>query len=378
MRTTFNISFYCRESKKNREGLSPLEMSININGERLFINLPSRFKPSEFNKKRKPSYIQETIDNYRIKVNDVVNDLLRNNLPITSTTLREYFRTGGVKPYTVEDLWKEYLSLLSIRVGVSMKETVYRKYELSRDLCYEIIGKDRQLSTITNGDMIRFYDTLKRRFMASTAAGYFTKTKTVFTYAIDNGKMSINPFNGIKIDKIHTTISYLSENEIEALKTVELDNDRLNKARDLLLFQYSIGTAYIDMINFNPSKIVYNEETNTYLYTAKRKKTGIQFTTVILPIGIEILHKYNNQLPYISNQKLNQYAKEIQRAADIRTTITTHICRKTYAQTMLSHGVRMETVAKLLGHSTIQTTQKLYCEVNKDIIATEVANAFAF
>lgn len=37
-----------------------------------------------------------------------------------------------------------------------------------------------------------------------------------------------------------------------------------------------------------------------------------------------------------------------------------------------------ETEAKLLGHSTIQTTQKLYCEVNKDIIATEVANAFAF
>ncbi len=46
--TTFDISFYCRESKANREGLAPVEMSIIINGERCIITLPRKEKLGEF------------------------------------------------------------------------------------------------------------------------------------------------------------------------------------------------------------------------------------------------------------------------------------------------------------------------------------------
>ncbi len=41
-RSTANVSFYCRESKKNRDGLAPIEMVIIMNTQRCFIQLPRK------------------------------------------------------------------------------------------------------------------------------------------------------------------------------------------------------------------------------------------------------------------------------------------------------------------------------------------------
>ena len=53
------------------------------------------------------------------------------------------------------------------------------------------------------------------------------------------------------------------------------------------------------------------------------------------------------------------YLKEIQKLADIKTNLTTHLMRKTFATKLLNSGVRVELVAKCLGHSKITTTLKL-------------------
>ena len=41
-RSTANVSFYCRESKKNKDGLAPIEMVIILNTRRCFIQLPRK------------------------------------------------------------------------------------------------------------------------------------------------------------------------------------------------------------------------------------------------------------------------------------------------------------------------------------------------
>ena len=68
-KTTFSINYYCRKSRQNKNGQAPLELCMNINGERVFINLPTKFSPAEFNKKRIPAHIEELLNQYRIKVN---------------------------------------------------------------------------------------------------------------------------------------------------------------------------------------------------------------------------------------------------------------------------------------------------------------------
>lgn len=63
-------------------------------------------------------------------------------------------------------------------------------------------------------------------------------------------------------------------------------------------------------------------------------------------------------LPVPSNQKMNGYLKEIAAMCGIDKILTSHIARHTFATTItLSNGVPIETVSKMLGHSSIKQTQ---------------------
>lgn len=373
VKTSFSISFYCRESKQNRQGLSPLELCININGQRLFLNLPTKLNPKEFAKKRKPQYMEEVITQFRIKSNEVIVELMRNGLPITASTVREYLRTGGAKSKTLEELCNDYLHVIQQRVGKNMTQPVYKKYELVCDFLYSIFNREKEVCSFNKECFIRAYEELKQKYLPSTAAGYMTKIKTIFTYAIDNGWLKTNHFSSIKVDKGESKVEFLTQEELQRIKDLDLeDYPRLEKVRDLMILQASVGTAYCDLVNFNPENI---KETNgVYVYSDKRQKTNISFTAVILPDGMKILKKYDYKLPLISNQKYNAYLKDIQKLAKIKTNITTHLCRKSYAHYLLNNGVRIELVAKSLGHSSTTITQKCYCKPTADTIATEVGS----
>lgn len=369
MRTTFNISYYCRESKSNKQGLSPLELCININGERLFINLPIKFNYKDFNKKRKPQHIQNLLNEYHIKINELVYEIMNNGLPVTSSTLREYLRTGGTKTYTVQMMVEKYMDNIKIKTTGD----AYNKYKLVADYLIGELG-DRQLTAITNGDMINIYDQLKLKYLIGTAAGKMIKIKSMFQYATDNGLIRTNPCNCIKVSKGSTTIKYLTVDELDKISGLDLsDYERLDKVRDLMLFQSATGVAYADLVTFDTDNI--KQINGVYTYTNNRQKTGIEFTSVILPIGIDILNKYNGYLPLISNQKYNAYLKEIQKLAGIKTNITTHLLRKTYATRLLNAGVNISVVAKTLGHSNTTITQRCYAKTTNSFVANEIGNA---
>lgn len=247
-----------------------------------------------------------------------------------------------------------------------------RKYELAFNYFKSVFGADTQLENITIGMCNKLYSDLKEKFLLSTSAGYMAKCKTLFQFAVDNGKMKINPAVTVKINKGTPTISYLTTGDLNKIKSLDLsDYERLDKVRDLMLFQCSTGMAYADLVNFDYNMI--NNVNGVYTYTNNRQKTKVEFTTVILQDGIDILNKYNGHLPLISNQRYNSYLKELQKLSGVSTVITTHLCRKTYAHYMLNNGVRIETVARLLGHSNTNITQKIYCRKTTETIANEIA-----
>ena len=368
-RATFSTTFYCRSSKVNKQGLAPLELSIIVNQERLFLNLPSKLNPAEFNRKRKPNHIEDLLNTYRVRINEVCANLMSEGLPITSATLRDYLKTGGTKSKTVYNLCEDFKN------NVSCSPSSIRKYDLVIDFLISFFGKDRELSTLHNIDIIKVYDKLKERFLISTAGAYMVKIKRIFTYAYDNNYIKNNLFNNIKISKGTSNITYLKEEDIEAIKCLKLEEyPRLEKVRDLMLFQLSVGLAYIDLITIDYTKIVNNE--GVYMYSNRRQKTGVLFNAVILPMGIEILKKYNYSLPMISNQKYNAYLKEIQRLAKIKTNITSHLLRRSYATMLLNSGIRLETVSKCIGHSNPTLTAKCYAFLREDSIVSEFKTIF--
>ncbi|MGI8584363.1 MAG: site-specific integrase, partial [Chitinophagaceae bacterium] len=73
-------------------------------------------------------------------------------------------------------------------------------------------------------------------------------------------------------------------------------------------------------------------------------------------------------LPVLSNQKYNEYLKEIANVCSIDKNLTTHTARHTFATTVtLSNGVPMESVSKMLGHKNLKTTQHYAKVLDKKI-----------
>src|SRR5690606_17454522 len=164
---------------------------------------------------------------------------------------------------------------------------------------------------------------------------------------------------------------YLTERELQLLEEMEFTNERLQRVKDCFVFSCYTGLSYVDVKELTEDNIVQGIDGRYWIYT-KRQKTDERVKVPLLPKAIEIIEKYrgtqeregmNRLLPISSNQKINKYLKEIAEMCNISKNITFHVARHTFATTvMLSNGVPIETVSKLLGHSKLTTTQ-LYARV---------------
>lgn len=368
MRTTFNINFVCRQSKVTKAGKAPVEMSIIINGKRVYLTLPRKESPKDFQKlitSKRQNDLKEYLELMYQKVLQAQTILMQQGTIVNPTAIKEYIQNGCSTSYTIEDLFVEYLKILKKRVGVNLTAAVYRKYEIVRDLFYAHIPKDKQVKEITKSVIADFYAELNKKYESTTSAAMMVKLKTIIVFAVDNGKLGCNPFNGIKISKRTKEVEYLTEQEINAIKSKSF-NERLTKVRDLFLFQCFTGLAYVDMANLTREDFQVNE-LGQYFIKKSRVKTGVSFLTVLLDEAAEIAKKYDFELPVLSNQKYNSYLKEIKDVCDIRKELHTHIGRHTAATYLLNKGVPLETVAKMLGHSNIKQTQHYAKLVDKTV-----------
>ena len=376
-RNTANVSFYCRESKKNKDGLAPIELSLVINGKRCFVQLPRKEEPTAFKREinsKKDNDLKEYLRLIRVRLNEIETTFLRDGEALTAAALKDYFKTGGYVLYTVGDLFDDYMRILAKRVNVDLKPKTYRKYEIARDKFYKILPPTEPVSAITHAVIMDYQASMNQYLDYVTTNGYCQRVKTIVQFGIDNGRMKINPFSGIKLRKGEKSVQFLTEEEVEKIRTTDFHNESLNRIRDLFVFQAASGLSYTDMEKLKPEDFRQAPNGQYYIHD-KRNKTGVYYTAVILEQGVEILKKYNFQLPILSNHKMNVYLKTIRDLCGIDKPIFSHVARHTYATRCLNRGIRLEVVAKLLGHSTTRITQHYAKLLDKSILA-EVEEAF--
>ena len=376
-RITSSISFYCRKSKEDKKGLAPIEVSIIIGGKRVFCNLPRKEYPEAFSKataSKRSNDIKEYLEEIRTKFNSYQTDLLRNNIPITPTTIKDCFKNGGIKSYTIADMFDDFLATQAKRTDLSLG--AYKRYEYVRNLFYTQFDKTQEIETITCSAIDRFYIYLQSRYNTATSASHMTRLKTIITYAINDGRLKINPFKNIKVKHSHKKIEYLTEEELQRIINTKIDNRSLEDVRDAFILQASSGLAYVDLYNLRKEDIKIDDNGNHYI-TKNRQKTGTEYTTVILKEGVDVLHKHNYNIHILSNQKYNAYLKAIADLAGIDKNLTTHIARKTFCCRLLNRGVSINTVAKCAGHSDIKITRSYYATLQENTVISEVTSAFA-
>ena len=117
----------------------------------------------------------------------------------------------------------------------------------------------------------------------------------------------------------------LSEAELMKLRTVELPS-REARVRDLFIFSAYTGLAFCDAQAFDFFTMA-EQRGDMFYIDGSRLKTGTKFYTPILPPAMEVLKRYNFQLPKISNQKGNEYLRVVKSIAGIRKPLTFHVAR---------------------------------------------------
>ena len=163
----------------------------------------------------------------------------------------------------------------------------------------------------------------------------------------------------------------LTEEELLRIRKCKL-GQKEGRVRDLFIFCAYTGLSYIDSQVFNYETMTETVGGQTYI-DGKRIKTGNTFFTPILPPAMEVLRKYNYELPHISNQKANDYLDFVQIACKINKPLTMHVARHSFATLALSYDIPIEDVARMMGHSNIRTTQ-VYAKILKSTIERHGSN----
>ena len=119
-----NYSFLCRPSKVGNPvlGLAPIELCINFDGKRTYVQLNLKATPEDFKKamagKGSPE-ILDFITEVRRKLTEIQTTMMARNIPLNAETIKDFFKKGCVdKPYSLHDLREEYFGILPFSVKI--------------------------------------------------------------------------------------------------------------------------------------------------------------------------------------------------------------------------------------------------------------------
>ncbi len=114
---------------------------------------------------------------------------------------------------------------------------------------------------------------------------------------------------------------------------------------------------------------------------SSRQKSKAGTDIPLLPKALEIIAKYDKDpiclqrgtvLPVRSNQKMNEYLKEIAELCDVHENLNTHKARRTFASTVtLNNGVSIHVVKEMLGHYSVKQTEE-YAITEQESISREM------
>lgn len=231
-------------------------------------------------------------------------------------------------------------------------------------------GRIRYFSDVTYANILEFDRFARTRCEKQSAVYNYHKVLKIFVRAAHARQLiKFNPYLMFKLNKgLTARRKYLTREELKLIEDKQIPNESLARVRDVFLFCCYTGLAYADLKKFDFSKAV--KVGSMYRIQDVRKKTGTEYNISLIDKAMALLRKYSFSLPVISLQKYNDYLKVLGAYCEVKKGLTSHVARHTFATMMMSCGVRIEVISKMLGHTNIQTTQ-LYAKVMQSEVDSE-------
>ncbi|GAB3984193.1 site-specific integrase [Spirosoma terrae] len=199
-----------------------------------------------------------------------------------------------------------------------------------------------------------------------------------------------NSFLRYKLRTEKTNKDYITEDELARLEALEIpERYMMNHHRLMYIFAcYSGGLRISDILqlrwrNFTGTHLVVNTHKTGEPVTIKLPKRALEIIDFYKPLTSEKTENFifpclNNEADYTDSRVLfralssgtayaNKNLKTLAQRAGIDKSISFHTSRHTFATRALRKGVRMEYVSKLMGHTTLKTTQIYAKIVNEEL-----------
>lgn len=234
-----------------------------------------------------------------------------------------------------------------------------------RSLDFEDISLDFYNSFTT-------YLTTEKKFASNTVGNQIKNLKLFLNEATERGINTNLDFKKRKFKKVTENADkiYLTVTELKKMYELDLSEDtRLERTRDLFIVGCYTGLRFSDFIQLKKENIIDGNKIKI-----RTQKTSETVVIPLHPYVKAIFEKYDGELPKpISNQKMNEYLKEVGKKAKIKEKveigitkagvlekklykkhrlITTHVARRSFASNLFLANVPSITIMKITGHQT--------------------------
>ena len=375
-RSSFSILFSIRESKARKNGNTPIEVTITINGERCSFSTGKQIKVTSWDKNRQlvkgkdeeATSLNNYLKSVRAKLYEKEAELLDRGFIITAQLLYDaYFdKVECLKERSLLSVLEEHNTERKAMVGKTVAPATYWIFEYTGRLLREFILKkynreDLYLRELNIGFIQGFHSFLlsEKKMGQNSCTKHLKFLKKLLNLAVANSYISYNPVNAYKVEREPVEVDFLDEEELRKIINFDTPLPRLERAKDMFLFGCFTGLSYIDIKTLAPEH--FEKDSAGRIWIKKRRvKTGVLSRIPLLPIAKLILDKYKGGeklLPIQDPADINKYLKDIAILCGINKRICFHTSRHTFASTItLANNISLEVVSKMLGHTNTRMT----------------------
>ena len=388
MRSTFKILFYINRQKTKADGNTAILCRITIDGKSTAITTGEKCKVSGWNSKQGLTTDKKTnqrISEFRELIEKTYRDILTREGVVSVELIKNHLQGIATNPTSLLAMSKAELQSVQESVGKSRAEgTFLNLYYSDRNLREFIDNKgvqDISIATITESLFEEYRFFLKKRGLkASTVNTNLCWLSRLMFRAVSRRIIRCNPLDNAKYEKEEKKIRFLQKSDVMKLMAMRMNDREAELAQLMFVFSCFTGMAIADMENLEYRHIQTAADGQRYI-RKERQKTKAEFVVSLHPIAETIIsHCRNAQAgnveqqavkekgdslvfqPHCSRSVMGKNLSIVGKACGIRQRLSYHVARHTFGTMSLSAGIPIESIAKMMGHASISSTQ-IYAQV---------------
>lgn len=395
---TFGVIFYLKKYKINN-GIAPIYARITVDGKRVDVSVKRSIEEKNWNgdkgmakgNREEIRSLNTYLEQVRANIVACYQELVLQKKLITAELVKNNFLGNDNKEYTLSKVIEYHNTNMEHTLTWGTMKNYYttQKY-IQMFLKSRFNTSDIYLSELNYKFILDFEYFLRdhkpvdhhKPLANNGIMKHIERFRKMINMAIRMEWLEKDPFAAYqkKFEKVER--GFLTKEELKSIETRHLPIERLESIRSLFVFSCYTGLSYIDVMQLKSENVIIGMDGEQWLFT-NREKTNNPVKVPLLPEALEIIRRYKHHpralamgtlFPIISNQKLNSYLKEIADLCGIKKNLTFHLARHTFATTItLTNGVPIESVSKMLGHSSIKTTQ-IYAKVVEKKLSEDMQN----